>query len=174
MSNGNYANRQLAEGTPITDSRTWGVLRGERGEQVVFTETADGPGSSEITAEVTSPANPEVRVDLDDMADDLQNLRIVQKMLSDWKAEEERIKDKIKARLGRDGTGYIAGRPVWVHSPTEKFSTKQFQKAHPDLYDQFTRPKLIQELDTEELRRALPLVFEEFRVSSLRPLGPRS
>lgn len=170
----NFDTAQRAQNVPITDSRTWNLPGGERGQTVVITETAEYPGVSEITAEVTVSANPEVRVDLDDMADDLQNLRIVQKMLSDWKAEEERIKDKIKARLGREGTGYVAGRPVFVHSPTEKFSTKQFQKAHPDLYDQFTRPKLIQELDTEELRKALPLVFEEFRVSSLRPLGPRS
>lgn len=138
-----------------------------------------------ITADrVTDAQNTPIKVDelpekpapvsLDDMADDLANLRIVDSMIATWEATRKEIRERIAARLGEDGEGTLNGRPVFAYGPTAKFAGKKFTEDYPEIAEQFTAAKVQQVLDTEQLRRALPDLYRKYQVRSLRPIGTKS
>lgn len=135
------------------------------------------PGVAVVT-EVTEAAEEKPtgrkRVDLDDMAADLDNLELAQKLVADWEATIKEIKARIVARLGPDGEGYRNGKAVWVHSPTEKFAVKKFTADNPQIAEQFTHSTVVTKLNEDELARALPELYAQYKVSVLRPVGSRA
>lgn len=138
-----------------------------------ITSTPD-PGNVEVAEADPATAKQPTRVNLDDMREDLETLRMVQRLIADWQSQERVLKEKIISRLGPNGEGYLDGKPVWAHSPTQKFASKKFTTDNPQIAEQFTHAKVVQVLNEEELRKALPALYAQYQVSSLRPLGSRT
>lgn len=137
------------------------------------TKTAAEQAAEVANLPITPTTTQTPRVPLDDMTQDLADLDLAERMINDWKERAEVIKTRIKTRIGPRGIGTIKGVDVWAHSPTDRFANARFTKENPDIAAQFTHAKVEQVLNIEELQRALPDLYAQYQVSSLRPLGSK-
>jgi hypothetical protein len=155
-------NRKYAENRPIQPPYS-------QGHQVP--DGATVPNTSAVTLK---PANEPVRVPLDDMKTDLENLELAEKLIAEWEETRKVLRGRIAEKLGPNGIGTVAGREVWAHTPTARFAAAKFAKEQPELAAQFTEHRVVTEVNSERLKNELPGVYATYQVSSLRPLGSRS
>lgn len=159
-------NRTYAENRPIASPYS-------QGHQVPLAmEVKDGPGVSHLEA-LRRPVEP-TKVPLDDMKKDLEDLALADKLLAEWEATRKIIRKRIADRLGPNGVGTVAGVEVWAHTPTERFAVAKFAKEQPEIAAQFTEHKVVTEVNQDRLKAEMPVLFAEYQVSSLRPLGSRA
>lgn len=161
-------NRKYAENRPIQPPYS-------QGHQVPDgVMVSDSPGVAHLEAVTLKPVNEPVRVPLDDMVPDLENLDLADKLIAEWEETRKVLRGRIAERLGPNGIGTVAGREVWAHTPTARFATAKFAKEQPELAAQFTEHRVVTEVNSDRLKNELPGVYATYQVSSLRPLGSRS
>jgi len=121
----------------------------------------------------TVTAETSKKVPLDELKQLVSDLSLVESMIKQWELKREDLRKVLREHIGEGNTGTIDGHPVFNYGPTNKFAVKRFTDDYPQIAEQFTHAKVVQVLNEEELARALPDLFEQYRVRSLRPVGPR-
>lgn len=140
---------------------------------MIDTKTSTEQATEVANLPIVPQATETPRVPLDDMAQDLADLDMCERMINDWEERAKVIKNRIKNRIGPRGIGTFKGVDVWAHSPTDRFANARFAKENPEIAAQFTHAKVEQVLNLEELKRAMPDLYGQYQVSSLRPMGSK-
>lgn len=111
--------------------------------------------SSELVKALYPETTPDSIVDLDDQEEDLLPLitqllhaRIAVKLAEE---KEQEAENQIKAIMKDREIAYFQGRPLftWKSQSDTRFDSVEFQKVHPDLYEQFTKTKPIRKFLTK-------------------------
>lgn len=166
--------RRFAENQPIQPVNTNSVQVGQGGAVSRGHEVPLYVEDGVIPTQATTQSNEPVTVALDDMKEDLENLAIADRLLAEWTETRRVIRERIANRLGPNGIGTFQGRQVWAHTPTDRFAAAKFAKEQPEIAAQFTEPRVVTEVNQKRLEAEMPVLFADYRVSSLRPLGSRA
>lgn len=85
------------------------------------------------------------------------------------------IKDELAAQIkelaGEDEELTVNGNKVGTYERIRKFAAKSFIKARPELAEEFTVHRYVEEIDERKLARLLPDVYAEFQVRQLNIEG---
>jgi hypothetical protein len=81
------------------------------------------------------------------------------------------LAEQVKARAGKDVELTVDGTKVGTYERIKKFAAKSFIKARPELAEEFTVHKYVEEIDERKLARLLPDVYAEFQVRQLNIEG---
>lgn len=124
---------------------------------LVETNTMPPVDSSEACANILSemyPVAKEESIHLDDEIDDLLNQRETFKsQAKDLDSTIIYIENEIKARLQDNESGFTNQYKVsWKNVTSNRFDTKAFEKAHPELKEQFTKTSTSRRFDVKKLK----------------------
>jgi len=124
---------------------------------LVETNTMPPVDSSEACANILSemyPVAKEESIHLDDEIDDLLNQReTLKSQAKDLDSTIIYIENEIKARLQDNESGFTNQYKVsWKNVTSNRFDTKAFEKAHPDLKEKFTKTSTSRRFDVKKLK----------------------
>ncbi len=83
----------------------------------------------------------------------------------------ETIAARVKEAAGEDTELTVNGTKVGSYERIKKFAAKAFIKARPELAEEFTTHRYVEEIDERKLARMLPEVYAEFQVRQLNIEG---
>jgi hypothetical protein len=85
--------------------------------------------------------------------------------------EEARAREIFDRMIGDNDTITADGKEQAVYRHDGRFSTKRFSEDLPHLATQYTKWHAVSYLDEEALAADHPMLFEQYRARTLRPVG---
>jgi hypothetical protein len=85
----------------------------------------------------------------------------------EFKEQQDRYADEIRRQAGEDEKLTVHGNPIGTYERIKKFAAKAFISARPELAEEFTTFRYVEEIDERKLARMLPEVYQEFQVRQL-------
>jgi hypothetical protein len=125
-----------------------------------------------MTVETVNPQVVDIG-DEEELAVAWGDLRMAQEKVRQAEETLDAARERFDRLVGDRTTITAAGRELAHYKHDGRFSTKKFTEAFPHLAEQFTAWRAESYIDEAALRAAHPMLFEEFRARTLRPVGSR-
>lgn len=121
---------------------------------------------------VTEPTEAPKEVSLDDVPSLIVRLKQARQARIDWENIEAELRAEIQGKLAQAGAevATLNGRPVVSWERIDRFSEKAFERAYPEIAEQYRTGRLVYSVDTGKLKATNPDLYDEFRVRQFRVL----
>jgi hypothetical protein len=119
----------------------------------------------------TIPQEPEKTIEIDGALQLLLEWKEADQEARVAKAKADRLAEQFKTTMTSLGAtqATVLGTKVMVCRRTETFQGALFAKERPDMNEQYTRPVLVDKLNTEALRGDHPELYRRYQAVTLRP-----
>lgn len=119
----------------------------------------------------TEVAIPEpVSVSLDLYADLERQEKFLSETIDEWTKQLKEIRAKLQDVMSAAGAdeATIAGRPAFTWHYINRFRGKDFEKEMPNLAQQYKEPKVVDEINTERLKKDNPETYRKYQVRQFK------
>lgn len=108
---------------------------------------------------------PTSRADLDgpSVRATVENLAAAREHERMWRKRAENYEKELRGLIGGHTEGYVNGEHRFSYRHTGPFASRRFAEDHPDLFRKYSYPKVVDELNVEELASAEPHLYAEYR-----------
>lgn len=111
-----------------------------------------------------------VEADIDHLAEHFEALNKAKKDIAEMEAYVAHLEAKIKSELAKRGAtdGRINGAVVLTHRPIANYRFKEFEAEHPEIYNRYMVPRVVDQLDKDRLIKDHGGILENYRSYSLK------